>query len=570
MPQSADVIVVGAGHNGLVAACYQARAGLDVLVLEAHQRIGGMTTTNAAITEAPEHRVNDASIEATVFRISRIPAELQLGRFGLRQVVLDPQHAYLDRDGDSLCLWRDPRRTAEEIRRFSRHDAEAWLDFAAILDSAVDVAVPFALANPTRPSLRTFLAAAHGFRRPRRLALFGRLATTSLAEMIDERFRHPFVRGVVAGLSGLPTHMCDDGTALSSLYLGIIQRYGLSRFIGGTGALPAALGRCLEEAGGRIRTSARVEALLMESGRVTGVRLATGEELHARAVLTACSPKTTLTQLLPAGVLSEDLQARADHIPTTRSRAGSLKVDVALKGRLELPRHQGRRSDRVDLRIPMVITNTFDEYLRAWDLAVRGDLPEPPPTMTCIPTAADPSQAPAGQDTLWSWSGIIPNEPREPWATVRERAGKALVKHLASFYDGIEEMELGRVVKVPPDLATRFFAIDGNPMHVDMFIRDRHGPLRPARGFGGYRTPVPGLFLTGAGTHPVGGITGIPGKLAANVVMHDLRSSTPAVGKATRWPLTHSPAANSRITSARRQTNRGAEQVQLTNNQGGR
>jgi phytoene dehydrogenase-like protein len=520
--RGADVIVVGAGHNGMVAACYLARAGLDVLVVEASPTVGGMTSTNPTIPEAPHHLINEGAIQASLFRASAIAGDLQLQRFGLRQLVLEAPHVQLDPEGGSIAIWRDPRRTADEIRHFSPKDAQAWLDLARTLDTAIDVALPYMLSHPTRPSLRNLLSAASGAaRHPRQLAPLSRFVTASLAEVIDERFEHPLTRGILSSMAPF-SWMTQDGTGWALIYLGLIQRINVAMFEGGTGALPAALHRCLQAHRGRVRTGAKVEQLLVRSGRVSGVRLTSGEELGARAVLTTCNPKTTLTRLLPDGLLPEHLAQRARHIPTSATEGGHLKINVALKGRLSLPRHQARRRDGLDLRAPACTWSTLEDCAAAWDAVVQRKWPERIPVMCTVPTATDPSQAPEGQDTFWLWSGIVPVRPHEPWETVRDRVGNQVLAECATYYEGLDSLEIGRAVLSAPDLEERFHAVDGNVYHVDP-VAERFGPLRPAAGFGNYETPVPGLFLSGAGTHPSGGICGVPGQLAARTVLRRLK-----------------------------------------------
>jgi phytoene dehydrogenase-like protein len=267
-----------------------------------------------------------------------------------------------------------------------------------------------------------------------------------------------------------------------------------------------------------VRTGAPVEKLLVRGGSVTGVRLVGGEELTAKAVLTSCNPKTTLTRLLPEGVLSEPLAKRAAHIPIDVTKGITIKVNAAFSGRLTLPRHQAKRDDGVDLRTPLSIWHTLEEYENAWDACLAGELPDPIPYLCAVPSSFDPSQAPAGQDTFWGWSGVTPAHPNEPWEKMADRAARSMLKDAAQHYSGIDEFEIGYQVLTGPRIEERFWAQDGNIFHVDPVLL-RHGPLRPAQGFGGYRTPVPGLYLSGAGTHPTAGICGIPGQLAAKEVL---------------------------------------------------
>jgi phytoene dehydrogenase-like protein len=530
---SADVIIVGAGHNGLVAACYLAKAGLDVLVLEASPVIGGMTATNPIISGAPDHQINEGSIQASLFRASSIERDLDLARYGLRQIRIDPPHAHLDPDGASFAMWDDPARCAEELRRFSRRDAEAWVRLSRTLAGVMDIVLPYMLTHPTRPSLSNVLRALHGAgRNVRQLGEIARLFQISLAEAIDERFEHPLPKAVLASLTGFH-HMTQDGSGWALVYLGLCQRVGSSRFIGGSAALPHALERCLTDHRGRVRTSAKVEALTMAGGRVTGVRLTGGQELRARAVVTTCSPKTTLTRLLPKDALPEHLAVRARHIPTTVTEASALKIDMALRGRLSLGEHQRRRHDNLDLRLPINTWSTFEDYLAAWDALAARRWPSPIPYIATVPTAADPSQAPEGMDTLWLYSGLAPIQPDRPWDEVRDEIASAVIVDAARYYDGIEELEIGRSVIAAPDIQERFNAIDGNVYHISP-VPQRTGPGRPTAGLASYSTPIDGLFLSGAGTHPSAGISGINGEQAARAVLRDLKDRSRGLSSTLR------------------------------------
>jgi len=520
--QRSDVIVLGAGHNGLTAACYLARAGLDVQVVEAQDIVGGMTVTTSPIEEAPEHRINEGSLDASLFRASSISADLELPRYGLREMEIDPSYVVLDAEGGSLCLWRDPRRTAAELEKFSRKDARTFLELARVFDAAMDFLVPMMLTNPTRPAARNVAQALKVLAKFKRIPALTRLLTVSQTEFIDDYFESPLVRGALVALNPL-SYTQWDGTGWHNIYFGFIHRFGISRFIGGTGNLSASLHRCLEAAGGRVRTGAAVEKLLVHDGEVTGVRLAGGEELTARAVVTSCNPKTTLTRLLPEGVLSEPLAKRASHIPIDVTKGITIKVNAAFSGRLELPRHQARRDDGVDLRKPLAIWHTLEQYEQAWDACLAGELPDPIPYLCAVPSSFDPSQAPDGQDTFWGWSGVTPAHPKEPWEKLADRAADQMLKDAAQYYTGIDELQIGRQVLTGPRIEKRFWAQDGNIFHVDPVLL-RHGPFRPAQGFGGYRTPVPGLYLSGAGTHPTAGICGIPGQLAAREVLKKVKA----------------------------------------------
>jgi phytoene dehydrogenase-like protein len=267
-----------------------------------------------------------------------------------------------------------------------------------------------------------------------------------------------------------------------------------------------------------------VEQVIVHGGRACGVVVASGEELHAHAVLCATEPHRALTDLLPPDALPSRLLTRAQHIPCDNDGCTHFKVEMALSGRLELPRHERFRGDGVDLRIPSALVGTIDEIAAAIAAAKSGRLPEPLPFVSIVPTAADPSQAPAGQDTLSLWSGWLPHEPPGGWPACKAIVEEAFVAHAAQYYDGIEQLEIGRAVETPEEISARTGVRNGNVYHVDVTLT-RVGPLRPALGFGGYRTPVTGFYITGAGTHPGPSVSGIPGQQAARVVLRDVTQS---------------------------------------------
>jgi phytoene dehydrogenase-like protein len=252
-----------------------------------------------------------------------------------------------------------------------------------------------------------------------------------------------------------------------------------------------------------------------------GARLVDGREIKARtAVMAACDPRQTLERLLPPETLSPTEDSRVRAIPTSNLNYGQGKVDIALSGRLALSRHQKWRRDDLDLRKPSHTLGTEAGMDRTFARSAAGLLAHDGEwsIWPVIPTAMDPSQAPDGQDTLYLYVAVAPYRPEGGWESVKEDFGRSVAAQAAQYYDGVEELEIGRQVLTNDDIGNLVHATGGNITHVDMTV-GRAGPLRPARGFGGYRTPVDGLFLTGAGTHPGGGITGGPGYVAARELL---------------------------------------------------
>ena len=519
-PREVDVVVVGSGHNGLVAAAYLAKAGLEVLVVEAAATAGGMTSTNTFAPEAPEYTLNEASIQASLFRTTTINDDLELStKYGLRQTVIDPAHFQLAADGSSLGLWRDPRRTASELEYFSKKDARALLELYEVIDAAVEIGLPMMQTNVVAPDIKAILKAAKGVAKNRQqLSALGRWMSSSQVEAVEESFEHDMIRAPL--LTSLPFMPFDaDLSGWSLIYLGVLSKYGVAMFHGGTGSLPKALIGVLKDNRGDIITSSPVEQLIVEGNRCTGVRIAGGTEIRARrGVLTACSPKTTLTRLLPRGILEHKKQVAADHIPTRKRGIADAKVNVALSGRVNMSKHEKWRGDGIDLRLACNCYHTYQQAIDAARACVRGQVPDAIPGLAQVTNAFDPSMSPKGKDLWWFWTGLTPSFPEEGWDVARKKITDSIIKDADEYYRGVEDLQIAVRPLVLPDIEERFWAIDGSVYHVDPTIA-RFGPNKPVTGFAGYRTPVEGLFLTGSGTHPVAGISGMPGQNAARTML---------------------------------------------------
>lgn len=519
-----DVVIVGAGHNGLTAGCYLAKAGKRVLIVEASNQFGGMTATNATLPEAPQHLFNEGAIQLTgIFRLSGVAEDLELYKYGLREIPVDPAHIQLAPDGSSLAIWKDASRTADELRYFSPKDARAWLDMSNAMYHAMGPVIEYMKVHPAKPFSKELLKeTAKAVPHLRKMWGLKHIVGASHFEFLDETFETELPKGALSAMAAF-SQLKLDMTAWAMIYLGIVQRVANAMPVGGTGALPKALHACFVAHGGEVKLSAPVAQLKIEGDRVAAVELESGELIRARdAVLTTCNPVITLNQLLPAGTLESKLSSRAQDIPIRKTHATSLKINVATSGKITMEKHRQWRKDKLDPTGILVAWATLEEQSAAWDNTVRGEWTHPMPVhCSIVPTRVDPSQAPEGGDTFWLWSGIPPVNPVTPWEEVRDEVGRSVLKDAAQYYVGLDTYEIGRTVLCGPDLEKRFNAPAGNVYHVDPLIT-RFGPMRPAPGLGQYRTPVKGLYLSGAGTHPTGGVCSLPGKLAAETLLGDL------------------------------------------------
>ena len=543
MTKSTDTIVIGGGHNGMVAACYLAKAGRKVTVVEALPTIGGMSSTNAIFPEAPNHLINEGGLDVTLLRCSRIVDDLGLAQYGFGQIVPDPPYAYLHPDGSSLCIWRDPVKTAEEIKYFSPNDAKTYIEFVNSISIMMDGVLRFMRTHPTRPNLlQMAIGGASMLRHPSKLWGLTRYLSATHAEFIEENFEHGMIRGPLASMVPfLPIQ--TEATAWALIYFAVIHGVGVSRIIGGSGGLTDALARCLAAHGGKIRINAKVDEIIVDNNRVRGVELVGGERLFADTVVSAANVKVTLLDMLPQGTLPRKEQVQANHIPIATGHASSFKIDIALREQIRMSKHQAWRKQHLrddnDLRIPGHCSLPYEKHLESWDDCAAGRLPSPMHNFTIFPAHADPTQVPPGQDTLWYWCGVAPTQPTEPWATLKERATREAYEYLNQFYDDIEGIEIAHRVMSPDDLATLFNVPFGYVYHVDTSV-SRFGPFRPSPAYADYTTPVEGLFLSGASMHPCAGIAGIPGQLAAKTVLKKARQRQHAATPVNENAMDHS------------------------------
>jgi phytoene dehydrogenase-like protein len=521
-----DIVVIGGGHNGMVAANYLVDAGYTVIVCEANDAVGGMTATGAVIPEAPCHLVNSFSVDAFFWDSFPPSEDLGLESYGLRRNEIDPGHLYLHPEGGSIGFWCDAGRTADDIRRFSATDARTYLEFAEMLGRFADIALRLARTSPVRPDLGSLAyAARRAISGRRQLADLASLPFSSVSEVIADRFHHPVVRDALHASSGSTVPNDMSGTGVAFLWLATMHRFTCRRPVGGVQAIPNALAARLRAKQGTVRTNAAVAEIEVSAGRASGVRLKDGTYIAARkAILACCDPRTALGVLLPAGVLPPETVNAVENIPVRNLNYGQAKVDLALRGSLTMKRHQAWRRDDLDVRKPSHMIGTEDGMRRLFAKSAAGLLPEPDELSLwpVIPTALDPTQAPQGQDTLYLYCAVAPYVPEGGWAAVKEKFAATVMQTASLYYDGLDELEIGRQVLTNEDIAVRTHATGGNVTHVDMVL-SRTGPLRPARGLAGYATPVKALYLGSSGSHPGGGITGGPGYVSSQTVIRDLR-----------------------------------------------
>jgi phytoene dehydrogenase-like protein len=512
-----DVIVVGGGHNGLAGGCYLARAGHSVVVLEKESRLGGMAMSAPLIPEAPGHLVSPCAFEDLFFRIGGVAEDLELASHGFREHE-SAGWMWLAGDGDSLWIQRDVERTVTDIARFSAADARRYREFMEVAFRCVDIVFGYLTSHPTRVDKRQLASWMRTLATDRKLrAMLADLCTANAVDAITGTFESEALRSVFANtILGSPF---ADGNGFTLMNTTLLHRHGIGRPVGGMGGIVAALDRRLHSLGGHSRTDAQVAQIATASGQATGVVLADGTEIAARVgVIAACPPQAV--PRLVGDAFDKRIAARLDSAPDDTWGIGQLTVTLALREQVELPLHADRRDD-VDVRRPTLMTGTLDSIVAAARASMRGEVPAQLPWWATIFNAIDDTQAPEGQDVIDLYSPMVPSMPHGGWAAARGDAADRLVEQAApTLSTRLADIELGRYIETPADRAERVGTNNGCIYHID-FLPTRVGPLRPALGVGQYRTPIGGLYLSGVGTHPPAGVSGLNGKLTAETLLRD-------------------------------------------------
>jgi phytoene dehydrogenase-like protein len=510
-----DAAVIGGGHNGLSAACYLAAEGKNVIVIEALDQVGGMASSAYLMPEAPQHLVHPCALDLMSLRVHpMMPIELQLDRHGFRQVELSPAYAYLHPDGSSIVFWRDPEKTADEIRRFSERDAVEFLALMKVVFAFIDIAIPMMRVDPARKNLRAKINVLGLLLRNRKLrpdimALMGSPAY----QLIMERFEHPVTQSALCCMLGAAGPITNEATGIYFALLGFLHRSGIGRVVGGMQMLSNAMVARLQELGGEVLLQSSVSEIVAKQGRVRGVMLADGRMINARAVIASMHPKFALEMVTP-GAMDRRVLAKVALAPANAHGASPFKVDVALRAPISVGRHEACRSDGLSLRKCVLLIGTAEAVVENFRSAARGDVPRLPYMWITAPSAADPTQAPPGQDIAYLYAIAMPVNPRDGWDAIRDRVANRLIDQSSEYMDGLKSNEIARRIEASPDLAKRLNVLNGCVVHIDT-ATTRTGLTRPAAGLGGDTLPVAGLFLGGAGSHPGGGVNGLPGRIAA-------------------------------------------------------
>ena len=533
--QRYDAIVVGGGHNGLVAATYLARGGLSTLLLEKRVSVGGALGT---VEIAPSARV--PALAHTVGRLTAsVARELNLTSHGLRLVQPAALVTSVGCERGPITLWNDAERTAEGLKGVSAADAAAWGSFDAEVRALASTLWRLLLMTPpdTKEANSDVLVSGlkFGWRyrqlEPRHAHEFTRMLPMAIADYLEDNLESDALRAMLATRGVRHTAMGPHHAGTTAVMLtdsagnngGAAGESVHAR--GGPGALAAALAEAARTAGVEIRTGAEVIALRDDHARVTGVALADGEELNAPVVVSGLDPRTTLQALTDPETLGPELGWEVDNL---RDRGVTAKVNLALA---ELPGFDGLDGDEGAMRLRgrIVVAPTMRYVDQAADAVKYGRASEAPWLEATIPSLVDPTlvDGAAAGGVKHVMSVIAQSAPYQlrdgGWDEQREAFGDRVVAALESVAPGIEGSIVAREVLTPVDIERDYGVSGGHALHLEPGL-DQWFAWRPLLGYARHRLPVAGLYLAAAGAHPGGGVTGLPGRSAAAAVLADLKS----------------------------------------------
>lgn len=532
-----DVIIIGAGHNGLVCASYLLKAGYEVLVLEKRAVPGGAATTEEAMPkEAPGFKFNLCAIDHEFIHLSPVVEELELNRFGLEYLYCDPVVFCPHPDGKYFLGHRSVDQTCANIAQYNPQEAQRYREFTEYWQQIINALTPIFNVPP-----KSILEIAGGYNinalkdvlkvvgSPNKALDFVRTMLTSAEDLLDEWLTEPWLKAPLARLSAeLGMAPSQKSLAIGAMMMSLRHNPGMARPRGGTGALVDALVKCVRHYNGVILTEQTVEKVLVDNGKAVGVRIANGKEYRAKhGVISNIDAKRLFLNLVdPADIDSADpkLRHRLDK-RIINNNESLLKIDCALSEPLKFEQYNHQDDYLIG---SILIADSVEQVETAHHEAARGRIPDQDPSMYVVmPTQLDPSMAPEGKHTLWI-EFFAPYQIAGAentglngtgWTdTLKNQVADRVLEKLADYSPNLKHSVIARRVESPAELGERLGAYRGNYYHVDMSL-EQMVFLRPLPEIANYQTPIKGLYLTGAGTHPGGSISGMPGRNCARTFL---------------------------------------------------
>ncbi|BAY89263.1 MULTISPECIES: beta-carotene ketolase CrtO [unclassified Tolypothrix] len=535
--QEYDVVIIGAGHNGLVCAAYLLKAGYSVLLLEKRSVPGGAATTEECLPqEAPGFKFNLCAIDHEFIHLGPVVEELELEKYGLEYLECDPVVFCPHPDGKYFLAHKSLEKTCAEIARYNERDAKKYAEFTDYWQRALGAMIPMFNAPPKSiidivgnydiTKIKDLFSVIGS---PNKTLDFIRNMMTSAEDLLNEWFDEEFLKAPLARLAAeLGAPPSQKTIAIGAIMMAMRHNPGMARPRGGTGALVKALVNLVTSKGGVILTDQHVEKVLIDDKKAVGVRVAGGKEYRAKyGVISNIDAKRLFLQMTDKtdiDAVDPDLWERLERRIVNNNET-ILKIDLALDEPLRFPYHQHKDEYLIG---SILIADSVAHVEQAHSKCTLGEIPDSDPSMYVVmPSALDPTLAPPGKHTVWI-EFFAPYQIAGAEGTglkgtgwtdeLKNQVADRVVDKLATYAPNVKTATIARRVESPAELGERLGAYKGNYYHIDMTL-DQMVFFRPLPEIANYKTPIDNLFLTGAGTHPGGSISGMPGRNCARVFL---------------------------------------------------
>ncbi|MCC5617536.1 NAD(P)/FAD-dependent oxidoreductase [Nostoc sp. CHAB 5836] len=535
--QEYDVVLIGAGHNGLVCAAYLLKAGYSVLLLEKRSVPGGAATTEECLPqEAPGFKFNLCAIDHEFIHLGPVVEELELEKYGLHYLECDPVVFCPHPDGKYFLGHKSVEKTCAEIARYSERDAKKYAEFVDFWQRSLGAMIPMFNAPPKSiidilgnydiTKLKDLFSVIGS---PNKTLDFIRTMLTSAEDLLNEWFDEEFLKAPLARLaSELGAPPSQKTLAIGAIMMAMRHNPGMARPRGGTGALVQALVNLVTSQGGVILTDQHVEKVLIDNGKAVGVRVAGGKEYRAKyGVISNIDAKRLFLQMTDKSDVDgadPNLWERLERRIVNNNET-ILKIDLALDEPLRFPYHAHKDEYLVG---SILIADSVAHVEEAHSKCTLGQIPDADPSMYVVmPSYLDPTLAPPGKHTVWI-EYFAPYQIAGAEGTglkgtgwtdeLKNKVADRVIDKLADYAPNVKSATIARRVESPAELGERLGAYKGNYYHVDMTL-DQMVFFRPLPEIANYKTPIENLFLTGAGTHPGGSISGMPGRNCARAFL---------------------------------------------------
>ena len=498
--------MIGGGHNGLVASFYLARAGLAVVLVERREFVGG-----ACATEELFEGYQFSSCSYLAWMLQRkVVDDMELRRHGFSYHSIDPMAFHAYPDGSHFFSWSDEARTQAELARLSEHDSQAYPAWNRFWTRASGLVNHFMLVPP--PTLDDLRAHAREIGEE---ALLDELLRSSIAEICDNYFDDPRIPPAMVQVEEVGDPWTPGGAWPEAYFhANTFTEMGYAVVVGGMGAITQAMARSAVSRGVQIRTGAEVDQILIEDGSARGVRLGSGEEIRSRIVISNADPKRTYLHMVPSDALSQEFRLRVEGLSTATSY---LKFHSVMDRLPDISGYIGREAEPNEVS-HIHIAPSLEHYRRAHQEAMRGEPANEPIVSLQIPTVYDKTLTRQSGHVVSIWALYAPPKLAESdWEAQRASTGEALIDYVTEYIPNFRKDLREWRLFTPYDLEKRVGLTDGNIRHLDMIASQFMGD-RPISG-AGYGSPIGGLFLCGAGTHPGGEVTGAPGHNCAHAIL---------------------------------------------------